>query len=389
MRLKHSLLATATAGLLVGAVVFRPQPAYADWPVFDIVTHELLNQLQSAVTSGLKQVSSDITGMQTSLTNLLTQGFTQEANYQKAQVGAMEQITDASNQINSIQRRQILDSQIMANHTVTPQACDSLTNGQSTVAANLQVEGITAAIEDVTDPRGEAAPQTPSYASTTQGVQAANDAHYQGYCSANDEAAGLCSGASNIPDGDEQASSLLGIGTYSGQSGLNTANAYATTLIQPVAPAAIRGTQLTSLGGQSYAVWRRHYNAEMSLARRVVSHIIATRTPSVYLTTAQQQEMVDEGLPQASVASWLEALSLDVNRRESNVSWHAALEADPNSKAVLVEIATEIAQSNYIALRRYEQNQRIEMLDAARLADKAQHQLPPSPSVPIPSVASN
>lgn len=388
MRLKHALLVSAAGGLLIGAVILRPQPAYADWPVFDFVTHFLLQQLQSALTSGLNQIASDVTGMQTSLTNLLTQGFTQEANYQKAQVGAIQQIADANNQINAIQKRQILDAQIMANHTVTPQACDSLTNGQSTVAAGLQVKGITAAIEDVTDPRGEAAPDTPSYASLTQGVQAANDAHYKQYCSANDQVATQCSPTST-PDADQQAGSLLGVATYPGQSGLDTANAYATNLVQPVAPPAVRGTQLASLGGQSYAVWRRHYNAQMSLARRVVSHVVATRTPSVYLTTQQQQEMVDEGLPQATVASWLEALSLDVNRRESNVSWHAALEADPNSKTVLVEIATEIAQANYIALETYKQNQRIELLDASLLADKAQHQLPQAPPVPIPSVASN
>ncbi|SNB84599.1 hypothetical protein SAMN06265338_13712 [Rhodoblastus acidophilus] len=67
-------------------------------------------------------------------------------------------------------------------------------------------------------------------------------------------------------------------------------------------------------GGEALAK-RRAYNARMSLARGVASLAIGVQSPSVTLTSEQQQEMTSEGLTATSTASWLQALMLDTTRR--------------------------------------------------------------------------
>ncbi|GBQ05865.1 hypothetical protein AA700_0808 [Acidiphilium acidophilum DSM 700] len=151
----------------------------------------------------------------------------------------------------------------------------------------------------------------------------------------------------------------------------------------------MRGPALTSLKGQFAVVKRRQYNAQMSLARRVATDVQATRTPSVDLTASQQAEQAALGMPQTQTASWLGALTLAVDRRESSTSWHAALESDPNAKTVLISVADELAQSNYIALHRLKSQQQTNLLLASILADKAKVLLPSSATMPTPQIASN
>lgn len=382
--MRKLLLASAAIGLFTGLTVLAPQKSSAGFYGDIMILVSAMNAVGSKVAAMQSALQGKLQSVQTALNSQLAAGFTQTSNYMKAQVGAQEQIANANNDINLVALRQFRDAHIRDQHVVTPQACDSLTNGQSAVAGQIQTAAITGAIESVTDARSEAGPGTPSYAGIGQGTAAINIVHNEYFCSANDAAAGLCT-ASQTPDADQHAASLLGASTYAGTSAVDTANDYATMLIQPVAPAAIRGSQLASLSGQSAVVWRRHYNAEMSLARRVTTDVLASHTPSIQLTDVQKQELVSEGKTPVSTASWYEALSLDVNRRESNVSWHAALEEEPK-KSVLVEIADELAQSNYIGLANFKLGQNVEMLDAALLADQAQTQLPPPASVPIPNV---
>ncbi|MDD2859463.1 MAG: hypothetical protein PHT60_14900 [Acidiphilium sp.] len=385
--MRPALLAAGATGLILGATVLTPQRARA-FGLGDIVL--LIQAVQTVgtdVTTMQNALSGKLQSVQTYINNQLGDGFTQLSNYMKGQVGATQQIVDASNQANAIVNRQMADAQIVQQHVVTPQTCDSLTNGQSIVAAGNQAAATAAVIANIQNARDQAQPGTPSYNGMAQGIASINKLHYSLYCSANDASAGECQETAT-PDADQDADSILGQSTFDGQTGLNTANNFATVLIQPVAPAAIRGSQLASNAGQNAIIWRRHYNAEMSLARQVVSDIIAQRTPTVTLTTAQRAELAAEGQTVVTTASWLEALELDANRRESNIQWHANLVAEPPA-SVQREIAVELAQSNYIAVAQYRLSQQTAMIEASLLADTAQHQLQPPSSIPIPTVASN
>jgi hypothetical protein len=387
MKSRAPLLLTTCAGMFIG-MMFHAPAAHAQFDTSELVAifTELVT-VAGDVVSETSSITGSLTSVQNSLNTQLDDGFTQISNYIKGQTGAQEQIADANNNVEAVQRKQYLDAQIMTNHVATPQACDSLTNGQSAVAAAQQSNNITGAIETITDARGEADPGDPSYNGVAQGTQAINFLHYSRYCSANDAAANLCT-ATSVPDADQQASSLLGSATYADTNAVNYANDYTTNLIQPVAPAALRGNELSSLEGQTQIVWRRHYNAQMSLARNVVTEVLASHTPSVELTTDQEQELQAEGLPAATTASWLESMQLDVDRRASNVSYQAGLQYMPE-KSLLIELVTELAESNYLAFQNFKQSQTISLLDASLLSDQAQSQLPTQEAVPIPNLASN
>ena len=384
MKLRAPLLLSTCAGLFIG-VLFHAPAAHAQFDAAALIA--AVEAVGQDVISETSSITSSLSSVESGLNNQLANGFTQTANYLKGQIGAQEQIADANNNIQAVQRKQYLDAQIMTNHVATPQACDSLTNGQTAVAAAQQTNNIAAAIEPVTDARGEAAPGNPSYNGLAQGTQAINYLHYTRYCSANEAAANLCT-QSAAPDADQQASTLLGATTYADTSAVDDANDFSTNLIQPVAPAALRGNLLSSLEGQTEIVWRRHYNAQMSLARTVVTDVLASHTPSVELTTDQEDQLQAEGLPAATTASWLESMQLDVDRRASNVSYQAGLQYMPE-KSLLVELVTELAETNYLEFQNFKQNQTISLLDASLLADQAQSQLTAQPTVPIPNLASN
>jgi hypothetical protein len=81
-------------------------------------------------------------------------------------------------------------------------------------------------------------------------------------------------------------------------------------------------------------------------------------------------------------------MQLDVDRRASNVSYQAGLQYMPE-KSLLVELVTELAETNYLEFQNFKQNQTISLLDASLLADQAQSQLTAQPTVPIPNLASN
>jgi hypothetical protein len=384
-KLRTSLLAAGATGLLLGITVLTP-PRAAAFGLGDIVA---LIQAVNAVGSKVAAMQSAIDGklqtVQNYINNQLGDGFTQISNYIKGQTAAQAKIMNAADQANAIVAQQAASAKIVEQHVVNPQTCDSLTNGQSVVAAGDQTTAVAKVIANIQNARGEGQPGTPSYNGLAQGVGAMNKLHYSQYCSPNDQAAGLCS-VSTDPDGDEIATSLLGQSTLNGQAGLNAANNYATVLLQPVAPAPLRGSQLAGNAGQTDAVYRRQYNAQESLARQVATTVIADRTPTVTLTTAQQAELSAEGKPVVTTASWLEALQLDVNRRESNIQWRENLVNEPPA-TVQREIAVEMAENNYIALARFRLDQQRALLEAARLADTAQYHLPLPASTPIPIVS--
>ena len=385
---KHILV--ATAGVVVGAVVFNFTPALAEYPTFDAITHSLLTAAQDAITKAVDKVQTSVTDIGTQLDDKLTAGFTQMANYDKATVGAQEEIANASNQANATFQKSIRNAQIRDDHTTSPQACAALNYGQTVTVAQGQAWRVAQAIGNVTDRRGQALPGTPAYAGQGQAAAAITQLHLSRYCNENEAAAGLCAANPTRQNLDQSATSLIGVSAYNpdpNNSGVDAANDFATNVLQPVVPAASRGDALTSVVGQDAEARRRGYNARMSLARAVANDVIASRSNSVNLTEAEKAQQTNEGVTPTDQSSWLGALELDVNRRSSGVDWAASLQAMP-PKSVMVEIATELAMGNYIALENYKQGQQIAMLVAAQLAATAEADLKPAASMPVPKLVS-
>ena len=279
-----------------------------------------------------------------SLIAYMAKGFQQNANNTKAQASATASMMDASNTANAITQKYVRDQNIRDQHMLSPSMCHSLYNGQTISSATKKTRTITRAIEDVMDPRGEAKPNTPSYYGRAQGFQAANAVHYSRYCSSEDVNDGLCSKTSTIPDGDQRVKSLFGDSdSYDGQTGVNAANDYATNLVQPFSPTGLRGDQLRSLKGQEAYALRRSYNARMSLARHAITQVIAVQTPSVPVSPAQKQQMINNGIASPpDRASPLQLISMDVDRRMSSADWANQLQGMLPT-TVQREIATELA----------------------------------------------
>ena len=393
--MRAKLLGSAAAGVVIGGILFNAPDARAVFGVGDVVTdpgsYTVIGTLQSALTSVISKMQDKLYDQFTNIGNLLTDkltaGFTQQSNYTKAAVGAQEQIADASNTAMATYQKDIRNAQLRDEHTMSPQACTALNMGQAITVSAGQSWRVGQALSAVTDPRGEAGPGTPANAGQGQAAAAITQLHLSRYCSQNEAAAGLCTVDLTRENLDQRASSLFGVPNYNGQNGVDAANDYATNLIQPVPPAASRGDALTSVAGQDAQARRRGYNAKMSLARGVVSDIIASRTNSVTLTPEQKQQQTNMGLTATDTSSWYGALELEVYRRAGGVEWAAALQG-MTPKAVQIEIATELAVGNYIALANLKVAQQNAALAAAQLATSATNELKPVASMPTPQLAS-
>lgn len=396
---KASLLTSTAAGALIGASVFGSTPALAQMVVVDWVNNAvevamktIQNTMSSTLTSITGQLSSTgplatLLGPSTygDVSTLLRQGFTQNANYSKAQVSGQMQISDAANNAMARFHRDTRNAQIRDEHTPNPLHCHALDNGQTITMGASQSWKVSAAIDNVKDARTQGAKGTPAYFGAGQAVQANNDLHFSRYCNADEAAGGLC-GVSQNPNADQDAASLFGTGTYDGQDGINRANDYAITLIQPVVPAALRGDQLTTVAGQEALARRRAYNARMSLANAVVDYTLSAQTPSVTLNATQKQQMQNMGLTPVDNGSWLQAMTLDVNRRYSDVNYAAQLQAMPPA-AVEREIALELAASNYLALQNYRVALYNANTNAAHLAATVENDFHPAPPVSTPTMS--
>lgn len=379
-------------GITASATILDAPLAYAQMPVTDAGSYTILGTVQAAITGAIQtmmnNVVSKITGLQTSIQTVLTQGFTQEANYAKAQIGAQQQIADASNVANAQFRRNIRNAQVRDQHILSPQACIALDSGQSMTAASVQAAKVSAAIAQVMDARTQARPGTPAWEGQAKAMEAITQLHLARYCDEDEQTAGLCTATAPAQiNADQNATSLFGQASYTDQTAVNAANDYATEVIQPVVPAAMRGDALTSVAGQDQEARRRSYNAQMSLARGVLSDVIASRSGAVTLTTAQQQQMQAEGLQPTTTGSWFEAVDLEVNRHLSGTDWASSLQYMPE-KSVLVEVASELALANYIAWQTYRETQQSATVNATLLADRAQRTLTPAMSMPVPQMAS-
>ena len=397
--MKKLKLAGSTAiGIVIGAVVFNSLPAFADLPVIDpasiLQETGILNVLNTinGIESDVSKYTNEIFGALGDNTygtvqQLLQEGFTQNANYAKAQVGAQQQITDASNMAMARFHRDMRNAQIRDEQTVSPNACTALDGGVSTQAAAVQAYDVAWTIGQIHDQRGEAGPGMPSYYGQGQGVASMANEHLSNYCDQNDVAAGLGCTLSMTPDADQQFASLFGSGTYTSQTAVNTAKDYAIYLIEPVAPAALRGDQLASTQGQDAAVRRRSFNARMSLAQNYVDQIIGMNSPSVPLTAQQQQYLQDMGLPAQQTGSWFQALQIEAERRISDVNWAATLQGMPPA-TVNREIAIELALNNYLQFQLFKTALQTGTINATQLAQTAEHDFSPTVQMPTPSIAS-
>ena len=120
-----------------------------------------------------------------------------------------------------------------------------------------------------------------------------------------------------------------------------------TNLIEPIVPAALRGDQLTSETGRDAAVRRHAYNARVSLARQILDCAIGIQSPSVPLNATQQAQMQNDGLSATATGSWLQVLTLDAERRVSDINYAAQLQA-MTPAAVNREIVLELGATNYL-----------------------------------------
>ncbi len=393
--MRAKLLGSAAVGVIVGGIMFNAPDAKAVLGLGDIVSDPTsylkIAALQTALTNALTKLQDSVINKFTDIGNLLddklTNGFTQQSNYAKAAVGAQQQIADANNTVMTTFQKDMRNAELRDEHTLSPQACAALNLGQAITVGAGQAWRVRQALGSVTDPRGEAGPGTPAYAGQGQAAAAITQLHLTRYCSQTEAAAGLCTLDATRENLDQRSSSLIGVPSYDGQPGVDAANDYATNLIQPIPPAASRGDGLTSVAGQDAQARRRGYNAMVSLSRDVVNDIISSRTNSVTLTADQKQQQTSMGLTPTEKSSWYGALELEVYRRAGGVEWAAALQA-MTPKSVLIEIATEKAMGNYIALANFKVNQQIAAMMAANLAATATRDLRPVGSMPSPQLAS-
>jgi len=383
---KLSLLASTALGIAVGGALFSARPAWADLPVFDIVTDRLMQVLNDLTNEAIDKVQTAVTGVG----DTLTRATDQVTRNVRATVAAQEQIQDATNTAMATYQRNLRNADIVANHVVTPAACLALDGGQSVSVSGRQADTFSRNVGAITNPRGEGGPATPAWEGAGQAAMANVQQHLARYCSAADVQAGLCGAVSPLENADQRADSFIGVPTYGDQATINAANDYVTTLLQPVPPGTLRGDPRKSMAGLQEEEDRRNYNANMSLARKAATDIFASHAPTVQLTPEQQQQMQVEGRPQLQTASWYDALALEVTRRYGSQAWAASLEQMPSAPVILREVAREQALGNYMALKSYQRLDQIAAMAAAQLAATAtaRFQQARTPTMPIPQVAS-
>lgn len=106
--------------------------------------------------------------------------------------------------------------------------------------------------------------------------------------------------------------------------------------------------------------------------------------PAVTLNEAQRAQITARGGTPPAAGSWMQVLSLEVDRRFSDTAWAASLQA-MTPAAVSREIAAQLALSNYLALQNLRVQQQVAAVGAANLAIAAERGFPGVGATPIPS----
>lgn len=366
----------ASAAMLIAAFgmgqLFAPTPARA----FGIDIGPILAAISAAqsalstATNTAKQVLNNTLG---GIDGDLGKGFGQLTNYMKGQVGAQQQIADANNMVHAELAKEVRHAEIQDLHAVNRQDCLNLEGGQAQIVAARKSDDVALALDVTKGQRTRAEKGTPSWVGGGQGAQANNNAHFGKYCDDAEADAGLCSLPTNttMKGADQAATSMFTPLVYTGQEAIDRANAYAVTLIEPVAPAAQRGSAITSTQGQQLMPFRRSYNAAMHLSHMIVDHVLSQRAETVTLTAAQKSEAQREGITVTDKGSSWEETELEVNRKYSGTDWQADLQAMSSDKSVLIQIALLDAQRNYLLWNSYKLQEMTAVAEAKRLAIEA------------------
>lgn len=366
---------------------FGPAPAQAFG--FDIAPIlGAISTAQGAITSVTTTAQKVLNGSLGLINDKLGMGVSQITNYLKGQVGAQQQIADANNMVQAELAKEVRHTEIQDLHAVNRQDCLNLEGGQAQIIAARKSDDVALALDITKGARTRAEKGTPSWAGSGQGAQANNNAHFGKYCDDAEADAGLCTIASDTMKGaDQAATSLFTPPVYSGQDAIDRANAYAVTLIEPVAPAAQRGSAITSTQGQQLMPFRRSYNAAMDLSHMIVDHVLSQRAETVTLTAAQKAEAQREGITVTDKGSSSEETELEVNRKYSGTDWQADLQAMSSDKSVLIQIALLDAQRNYILWNSYKLQEMTAVAEAKRLAIAADEALSrhSAGTLPVPS----
>ena len=396
--MQNSRLLSAS-GVLTGALLFGASPTLAQGqPVFDNLNYVLqgaIKAIESTMSNTLTSITNQLTATgplgtilgdisNGSITTLLMQGFTQNANYAKAQVDAQSQLVDGALTSHARFERDMRNAQIRDEHTTSSLHCTAIDAGQTITASSGSSWKVAQSISDVADNRGEAGPNQPAFYGQAQAVAAIAQLHFSRYCSQAEATAGLCS-LSPTPNADQRASTLFGTGTLNGQTGVNAANDFATNLIEPIVPAALRGDQLTSETGRDAAIRRHAYNARVSLARHILDYAIGIQSPSVPLNAMQQAQMQNDGLASTTTGSWLQVMTLDAERRVSDINYAAQLQA-MTPAAVNREMVLELGATNYLLTQLLRVNIMHASTAAAHLANDVEHDFAPTAPLPTPSI---
>ncbi|MFT8827824.1 MAG: hypothetical protein ABF976_11870 [Acetobacter syzygii] len=383
--MKLLLSAGAIIMMLSLGNVLPPRPAHAfGFDVGAIVS--AITTLQSAMNSVIQKTQSILNASIGDVNTSTVKGFQQVSNYIKGLGGAEQQISDGNNMVAAARERDVINAHIMDEHAVNRQDCLNLEGGQATIVAARKAGDVALALDVTKDNRTQAARNTPSWSGAAQGAQANNTYHFSKYCGDAEAEAGLCSLADTTMKGaDQDATSLFAPPVYA-QKDIDRANDYETTLIQPVAPAAIRGSAITSSEGQQALAARRSYNAAISLAHAIGHDVLSWHSGTVILTTSQKSEAQREGITQTDVGSLWEATELEVNRKYSGTDWQADLQAMPSEKSVLIQIAMLDAQRNWLLWQQYKLQQKTALATAKRLAIEADNSLGRYSPLPIPNL---
>jgi len=176
-----TLIGTTALGFILGAVIVNAGPSSAQQAVVDIKAIEqdigIYNTLQTigntmtAIQNAMNDVNKALgTGQFGDVQTLLEQGFTQNANYSKAQIGAQQQLMDASNTAMARFSRDMRNAQIRDEQTASPTHCAAIDGGVSTQSASVQSYAVGQTIAAIHDQRGEAGVGMPSHFGQAQGV---------------------------------------------------------------------------------------------------------------------------------------------------------------------------------------------------------------------------
>jgi len=307
-------------------------------------------------------------------------------------VDTAQQVANATNTVMADFHTSLAEQQILRNHIITPATCAAVDSAQAAAVGQQQAAITLDGVQNPLDRRGEGQPGTNGHEGWAQSRQSTLIGHFQTYCSDLDVENGLCNAAQPIvwQDRDQQARSLFSIPTYN-QDSSDAANAYATNLIEPMVPAAVRVDDSKTQQGQDIMVQRQQYNASVSLARYVIADILASHAPTITAVPPdlQRQRQLD-GQPASNTASWWDATNLYL-RYHSTLTYQNALQSMGTAAAVDRAIAQSIDTGNNIAWASYNRLNQIAALLAASVSYQAMDRYRQvdrrEPSFPSPQIA--